>query len=275
VRGMPDQQQRDSLHRRIADVLRELRSRPQPPGMTGFVEGPARRAWRSVTLELDVLEVKCLSECIEDSFRLEELARAHQSAIDWRGKLQLAVNDAKGNPSALLKVLRDFQLTSDRPSQASSKHAWLWSVYVELLTVDGPVYLRPWSEVLAAAKNPLDDQQGRPMISYKLKEGPARTEPFGEGTGLYDVVPGGEGRIIHAPVDVSRAVDILQEHTGKKTRAAMIKALERAADFIDKARNELARHGADEEQLTQMFGPRDVRVPDTWPRESKPEDSKP
>lgn len=267
---MPDPKQRDSLHRRIADVLRELRSRPQPPGLLGSVEGPAKRAWRSVTLELEIFEVKCLSECIEDSFRLEGLARAHASAIDWRGKLQSAVNDAKGNPSALLKVLRDFQLTSDRPRQAVSKHAWLWSIYVEMLTVDGPVYLRPWSEVLATAKNPLDDQQGRPMISYKLKEGPARTVPFGEGTGLHDVVPGGEGRIIHAPVNVSRAVEILQEHTGKKTRAAVIKALERAEKFVEKARNDLARRGAEEDQLTQMFGPRDVRVPDTWPRESKP-----
>src|ERR1700752_5138028 len=150
---MPDPDERDALRMRIAKVLRELQSRPLPPGagFAGGAEGP----WRSVTLELNDVEVKCLAECIEDSFRLEKLARLHQSALDWRGKLQAAVNDAKGNASALLNVLRDFRLTSDRPSQAVAKHAWLWSVYVELLTVDGPVYLRPWSEVLAAAKNPL------------------------------------------------------------------------------------------------------------------------
>jgi len=210
-----------------------------------------------------------VTEGQEDSFRLEELARVYESAVDWRGKLQSAVNDAKRNPSALLKVLRNFALTSDRPSQAITKHQWLWLTYVELVTFDGPVYIRPWSEVLAAAKNPHDDQRGPSMISYRLEEGPARTEPWGN-TGLYDVVPGGEGRIVHAPVSVARAVDILQEHTRKKTRAATIKALERAAVFAKKARSDLARRGVDEDQLTQMFGPRDVRVPDTWPRESKP-----
>jgi len=83
------------------------------------------------------------------------------------------------------------------------------------------------------------------------------------------VVPGGEGRIVHGPVDVSRAVEVLQEHMGK-TRGATIKALERANKFVTKARVDLVRRGVDEAKLTELFGSGDVRVPDTWPRESKP-----
>jgi hypothetical protein len=257
-KAMPDQDERDRLRNRVFEVLQRLRRTPR------------RSAEELVAdFQFNAIEVESLFQCIRDSYRLHELAQIHQSAIEWRGKLQSAVNGAKGNRSELLRVLRGFGLTSDRTDQAHLRNRWLWWTYVELLTVEGPIYLRPWSEVLSAAMNPLDDPEGQPMISYDLEDGPAHTEPWAEGTGLYHVVPGGEGRIVNGSVGVARAVEVLQEHVGK-ARGATIKALERAAKFVAEARDKLSQSGVDENQLTEMFGSREIRVPDTWPRESKP-----